>query len=233
MAGRAIRMSVAMLAGGAVLASVGCSTDGSSTAAEREAAELPLTQAELPAGFHTARLSKDALAQMTEQLSDSTAHVDIAPAQCAASGAMVTTIDPKRVGVMAATDGDDAISESVQPVAGIDGGVDLEAARKQVTGDCGVVRVHVKAGPVKGSEITVTHTVIDVPRGAADQVLAVESRSRTVNGSKSGETSLLVGNALVNGYAVTVQMSAVDQTADLNRAVFEDVFARAIAKAAR
>ncbi|EGD54610.1 hypothetical protein [Gordonia neofelifaecis] len=234
MASRAIRTSGAMVSAAAVLAlAVGCSDADAVSPEQQRAVDVTLTQADLPAGFHAAKLGKDELQQMTDQLVDSTKKAQVTPANCVAPGAMVKKIDTATVGVMAATNAEVAVSESVQFADDVDGGVDLRTARREVTGDCGTVHVAVTAGPVKGSDIDVTYSVLDLPRGRADDVLVVESRSRTVNGSKSGSMDLLVGNALVDGYLVTVQMSPIDGSGGLDRAAFADVFAKAVAKAAK
>lgn len=197
------------------------------------AVDLVLTQGELPEGFSVAKLGKDELAQVADQLHDSSKNVEVKPARCAAPGSMVGAVDVEKTGVMAARSSRFSVSQSVQPVNAVDGGVDLAKTRDRVTGACAQVHVTVKGGPIKGAEIDVRHTILNVPDIDADQLLVVGTSSRTVNGAKRGTRDLLVGTAVTNGFVVTVEMSSIDDSADpLDRDLFTTILASAVEKAA-
>lgn len=224
------RLFAAVLSGVAVVAlTAGCSSHGD----DHRAVDLVLAQGELPDGFSVAKLGKDELQQVTDQLHDSSKEVEADPKNCAAPGSMVTSVDPKTTGVMAATSASFSISQSVQPVDAVDGGVDLAGARDRVTGDCADVHLTVTAGPIKGAEIDVRHSLIDLLGiDNADQLLVVESTSHTVNGARSGTKQLLVGSAVVDGFLITVEMAPIDDGGAVDRAVFTQVLTRAVDKAA-
>ncbi|ALG83301.1 hypothetical protein [Gordonia phthalatica] len=228
----ATRLGTALLAATAITAlATGCSSDSGG----HSAVDLVLTQSELPDGFTVAKLGKDELAQVTDQLHDSTKNVETKPAKCAAPGSMVSSIDAKTTGVMAATSAKFAISQSVQPVDQVDGGVDLAKTRDRVTGKCAQVHVTVTSGPIKGAEIDVRHTIVNASDiDDADQLLVVESTSHTVNGAKSGTKDLIVGTAVTSGFVITVEMTAAeDSSGPLDRDLFTTVLGRAVEKAAR
>ncbi|MGB3697631.1 MAG: hypothetical protein WBA05_09370 [Gordonia sp. (in: high G+C Gram-positive bacteria)] len=225
---RTRRVSGAVLAGAAVLAlTTACGSDRG----DGRAAELTLTQAELPGGFTAVKLGKDEIQSMADQLHDATAKTTVSPSGCAAPGSVAGSVDTGHTGLMAARSRDHAISESVVPVVPGAPGTDLTAARERVSGQCRSVRVEVGAGPIKDARIDVGYTVLPSPVIRASQTLVVESASHTVHGRGSGTSRLLVGRAVVGGYAVTVQMSSLAE-ADLDRAAFEKIFAAAVDKVA-
>lgn len=225
-----IRGTAALLSAiGIVGVTAACGSDDSGG---RSATDLVLTQGELPDGFTVAKLGKDELQQVTDQLHDSTKNVTVSPKQCAAPGEMPTAVDPKKSGVMAATTSSYSISQSVQAVDDVDGGVDLARTRDRFTGQCATARVEVTAGPIKGATIDVRRRVLSTQDIDADQLLVVESDSHTVNGAKSGTENLLTGSAVVNGYLVTVEMANVDEGGTLDRDLFTDILRRAVDKIA-
>lgn len=230
MSRHAIRLGDALAAATAVVALVaGCS---SGTEGHR-AVDLVLTQGELPDGFSVAKLGKDELAQLTDQLHDSSKNVEMKPARCAAPGSMVSSIDPAKTGVMAARSSKFSVSQSVQPVDAVDGGVDLSTTRDRVTGQCALVHVTVQSGPIKGAEIDVRHTILTVPDIDAEQLLVVHTSSHTVNGAKRGTAELLSGTAVTDGVVITVEMAPIDDSVGpLDRALFTTILARAVQKAA-
>ncbi|MBM7369495.1 hypothetical protein [Gordonia hydrophobica] len=224
------RLCVGVLVGAAVVAATaGCSSDGT----DHRATDLVLTQSELPDGFTVSKLGADELQQVTDQLHDSTKNVEVSPKTCAAPGSMVGSVDPKTTGVMAATTSEFSVSQSVQPVAAVDGGVDFGRVRDRVAGDCAHVRVAVTTGPIKGAEIDVRHEVLNLTGfDSADQLLVVESTSHTVNGARSGTKQLLAGSAVVNDFLITVEMTPVDGDGPVDRGLFTQILTRAVDKAA-
>ena len=226
----ATRLCTGLVAAGAIVAlTAGC---GSGSDGHR-AVDLVLTQDQLPDDFTVAKLGTDELEQVTDQLHDSTKDVEVTPGRCAAPGSMVSTVDPKTTGIMAATSEHYAISQSVQAVDAVDGGVDLQASRDRVVGPCAQVQMKFKGGPIKGADINVRHTVLSVPDIDADQLLAVHSTSTTVNGDKGGTRELLTGTAVVNGFLIAVEMTSIDDdTEALDRELFTRVLGRAVDRAA-
>ncbi|MGB3887232.1 hypothetical protein [Gordonia sp. (in: high G+C Gram-positive bacteria)] len=235
MTGRATRISGVVLAA-ATVAVLGAGCSGSDTAAPADAlhpTNVVLSQDDLPGNLKTVKLDKDTLRQLADQLHDATKKTTVTPANCAGIGSMPDSINPKADGLMAARNDAVSVSEAVEVAAIVPGGVDLAAAKARVTGACSTVKVAVSSGPIKDAVITIDNTVLNVAQGAAEQVLVVESASRTVRGSKAASEKLLVGRAVVKGYAITVQMSSLTNSGDLDRQLFNEVFANAIAKAAR
>ncbi|WP_026918564.1 hypothetical protein [Gordonia shandongensis] len=240
MASRVVRLTSVLAAAAATTAVLAGCGDGSEPAGEgpsgRAAVDLVLDDGALPSGYAVATLGKDQMQQILDQMVDSTKGVEVDPERCRLDGSVPEKADTADAGLMVATGHGLAVSESVEVAADTADGGDLDAARAIVTDPrCETVTVKVAAGPIKDSRVSMTTTVLDVPRGEAAAVLAVKRVTRTENGARTGERTVLSGRAVVKGYAVTVEMSPLDGeagAADVDEDAFAAVLAAAISEVA-
>ncbi|MDF0530940.1 hypothetical protein P0W64_15910 [Tsukamurella sp. 8F] len=188
---------------------------------------LVLSAADLPPGFTEIPLSSDQLQKALDALGGASGDLAITPAGCGDATQVSSAIKKMRasdMAMLAARGGTGLLSDAVvaTPPA-------VAKIRGNLTGSCSTMSAK---GTTMGVavETTTSFSKIDVPKGAASDVFAVQEITKSVVRGSTTTQSAFEAWADVNGYAVAVKLTAL--TGGPDRAAFDSAVAKAIAKAA-
>ncbi|GEE00546.1 hypothetical protein nbrc107696_09920 [Gordonia spumicola] len=239
----------AVLGGVAVVGLVaGCSSDGSpttsdaadastsaSTAASASSTASPadpskvqglvLDTSDFPAGYKALKVPTSQMQATIDQLLATTKSAKIVPSKCLQLSAIPESVDVDKLGLVMATKGTSAaLSESVavSPTS-------ISDYRKQASGACSDLKMTVT---MSGQSVTSTvhQSIVDGPKVDADESLVLEVDTEAKAAGTTVKTSAVMGYAEVNGYLVSVQATSLTPGSKPDRAAFDDLFTKAVAK---
>jgi len=217
----------------------GCSTDGDAVKSDAGSAAstttqsdadpakvraLVLTPKDFPAGYVAQEIPLSQMDDTLDKLRAATKGATFTPASCGDVNA-IPDIDFGKIGLAVATKGMTASLTEMVTV----GGTTVSNYRKQVTGECSSMTM---TKEMEGQKVTsrVKQNVLDTPKVDADDSIVVEAVTTTKVGGQTVETRTLTGAAEVDGYLINVTATNMVPSGDPDRAGFEALFTKAVAK---